>query len=90
MSSEPRPELERLAISASGFVFDPLTGATFTLNATGRALVEGLRDGLGLDDLIDRLKERFDADHADLHRDVLEFVRALQEQALLPNNFDLR
>lgn len=90
MTTEPRPELERLAISASGFVFDPLTGATFTLNPTGRVLVEALRDGLGLDATIDHLKDRFDADHADLHRDVLEFVRALQDNGLLPSTFELR
>ena len=43
--------LSQLAISASGFVFDPRSGATFTVNDTGRTIIEGLRDGNGLDDI---------------------------------------
>ncbi len=38
--------LRHLAISPSGFVFDPNTGSTFTCNETGRPLLEGLREGL--------------------------------------------
>jgi hypothetical protein len=89
MAGEPREALDQLAISASGFVFDPISGGTFTVNATGRALLEGLRDGLGLDGLTERLRARFEIDGADLRRDVLEYVRALQDAGLLPHPFEL-
>jgi PqqD family protein of HPr-rel-A system len=89
MQTEARHSLDQLAISASGFVFDPVSGGTFTVNATGRALLEGLRDGLGLAELTTKLNERFATDDADLQRDVLEYVRTLRDVGLLPPHFEL-
>lgn len=81
--------LQQLAISPAGFVFDPRTGATFQVNATGRTILEGIRDGLGLDGLMDAISHSFDATAADLRRDVLEYVRLLRENSLLPRSFEL-
>jgi len=89
MQTEARHSLDQLAISASGFVFDPVSGGTFTVNATGRALLEGLRDGLGLAELAAKLNERFATDDADLQRDVMEYVRTLRDVGLLPTHFEL-
>ena len=41
--------LRRLALSDSGFVFDPLSGASFTVNASGLALIRILQEGHGGD-----------------------------------------
>ena len=38
-----REKLSDLAISDKGFVFDPYTGSTFSLNATGRGIVRWCR-----------------------------------------------
>ena len=81
--------LDHLAISPSGFVFNPTTGSTFTVNTTGRALLEGLRDGMTLDQLVTALGEQFSVGAADLKRDVLEYVRVLQDHTLLPRTFEL-
>jgi len=81
--------LSQLAISASGFVFDPRSGATFTVNDTGRTIIEGLRDGNGLDDIVASLDDAFACDRADLKRDTLEYVRQLRDQGLLPTDFEL-
>jgi len=81
--------LNNLAISPTGFVFDPTTGATYSVNATGRAVLEGIRDGLGLEALVAQLSERFAVGEADLRRDVLEYARVLREQQLVPNTFEL-
>ena len=81
--------LSHLAISPSGFVFDPRTGATFTVNATGRALLEGIRDGLGLAELVRLLESEAEVGDADLRRDILEYTRSLQEQRLIDQDFEL-
>lgn len=81
--------LNNLAISPTGFVFDPATGATYSVNATGRAVLEGIRDGLGLEALVAHLSERFQVGQADLRRDVLEYARVLREQQLVPASFEL-
>lgn len=85
----PEERLGQLAISPTGFVFDPRTGVTYTLNATGRTIIEGLRDGDGLDDLVERLRDAFDCNGGDLRRDVLEYVRLLREHSLLDSDWEL-
>ncbi len=94
MSAQQR--LAQLAISPTGFVFDPVGGATFTVNETGRAILEGVRDGAGLAALVATLQERFALPPAapgdpgpDLAWDVLSYVRLLRENGLLPHDFEL-
>lgn len=81
--------LQHLAISPSGFVFDPTSGSTFTANPSARVLLEGIRDGLSLDELVQRLEDDFEQQGADLRRDILEFVRILRDETLLPHDFEL-
>lgn len=78
--------LRELAISDSGFVFDPRSGATFTLNATGLAIVLALREGLSFDGIVGRLRESFAEPAADLEAHLTEFVHALEEHGILPAN----
>jgi len=87
--SQPSHHLDQLAISASGFVFDQRTGATFSVNATGRALLESLRDGASLESLVSEVERSFEVGNTDLRRDILEYVRALQDVGLLPPQFEL-
>lgn len=76
----PSPDvLHRLAVSESGFVFDPGTGHNFTVNETGVALLRLMQKGLRLDQLIAALAEEYDGDPREMERDVLEFAGALRE-----------
>lgn len=79
--------LNNLAISDSGFLFDPITGQTFTVNATGREILALLKKGLDVEAIRDALAERFDTgDGDDLDRDVREFVWMLREHGVLPRD----
>jgi len=89
MPSTPA-QFRDLAVSESGFVFDPRSGATFTVNPGGLVVLGGLREGLDLDALITRLRERFDALPGDGTReDILDFVHVLRQLGLLPPDFVL-
>lgn len=81
--------LSDLALSESGFVFDPYSGGTFTVNRTGMVLLHCLRDGLPRTAIVERLRTEFQVDGADLESDVGEFVRLLVQQGLLPAEFSL-
>lgn len=83
------PQLRDLAVSPSGFVFDPRTGQTCTLNSTGLLTLEALRDGMPLAGVLQRLEGAFDTAGADLTRDVLDFVRSLREAGLVAASFEL-
>ncbi|KPJ74943.1 MAG: hypothetical protein AMS19_14630 [Gemmatimonas sp. SG8_23] len=86
---ETPQKLRDLAISESGFLFDPHTGATFTTNSVGMAILEGLREGISKQELVDRLHERFDVRGDDVVRDLGDFVHLLQRNDLVPHDFDL-
>ncbi len=87
MSDEKR--LSDLALSDTGFVFDPYSGATFTVNPTGLAVLKGLKEGLGRKAISERLKEGFDVHGGDIGRDVDEFVSTLAQHGIVPEGFSV-
>ena len=81
--------LTELAISDTGFVFDPRTGATFNVNATGLALLEGIKSGLSRRALLLQLCRLFETGERDLERDLDEFIHLLRRANLVPHDFAL-
>lgn len=73
-----------LALSETGFVFDPSSGATFTVNATGLCVLHALKEGLSWGEIATRLSERFDVRSGDPARDVAELAGMLRQEGLLP------
>lgn len=83
--------LADLAISESGFVFDPHSGMTFTVNPTGRVVLERIRAGGDRADVLEALTEAFDVGERerDLARDLDEFVHLLRGAGVVPRDFAL-
>lgn len=81
--------LENLAVSDTGFVFDPASGATYTVNPPGLVVLNALREGLSLDETIARIHDRFDDVAPDAKDDVIDFVQRLRQSGLLPADFTL-
>ncbi len=88
MDAEQR--LKDLAISERGFVFDPYTGVTYSLNGAGRLMIEGLAQGHDRKRIVDDLHAAFTVPpEEDLDRDLSEFVLVLRRQNLIPPEFTL-
>ncbi|WP_437744828.1 HPr-rel-A system PqqD family peptide chaperone [Sorangium sp. So ce302] len=75
--------LKELALSDTGFVFDPASGATFTVNPTGLCALNAMKEGLSREEVAARLRERFDIRGGDPARDVGEFLELLRQHGLL-------
>jgi PqqD family protein of HPr-rel-A system len=76
--------LRQLALNDSGFVFDPLSGHTFTVNETGLAVIKALKEGLATEQIIESLGADFELEGSeDLSRDVDDFLARLREQGLV-------
>jgi PqqD family protein of HPr-rel-A system len=86
MSGDAR--LKNLAISDTGFVFDPLSGATFTVNATGLCVLTTLREGFTPEETVARLKGRFDGVTRDVAEDVRDFLRELVAHGLVDTDVE--
>lgn len=75
----PLANLQRLAISESGFVFDPASGHNFTVNESGMVILRLLQKNNQLEPLLDNLAEEYDVPRRELERDVLEFAGLLRD-----------
>jgi hypothetical protein len=87
MDTHSIKRLKDLAISESGFLFDPYSGDTFTLNKTGKFIFQLLMEEKGVEEIESALKKRFEVGDQDLRSDIYEFVNLLKENHLLPNSF---
>ncbi len=75
--------IERLAISKNGFVFDPATGNSYTVNSTGLFILNLLREGKSEDEIVDALVENFEVGQEEARRDLLDFLEQLRVNGLL-------
>lgn len=90
MSATPsKSVLADLALSDSGFVFDPYSGGTFTANRTALRILTALREELPRPAILDRLRREFHVNGADLDGDLGEFLRLLIQQGILPPDYSL-
>lgn len=69
---------KRLALSESGFVFDPVSGQSFSVNESGLVLLRLAQHEDDLDKLTTQLVEQFDASSVEIKRDVQDFINRLQ------------
>lgn len=77
-------KLRQLAISDAGFVFDPMSGHTFSVNATGQAILARLKEGHDVEAIAGELAEGFELEGGeDVRRDVEDFIARLREHGLL-------
>jgi hypothetical protein len=71
--------LRRLAVSESGFVFDPVSGHHFTVNETGLEILRHLQHEKDLSELLELLSREYNASSRELERDVVEFAGMLRK-----------
>jgi len=87
MHTNTLERLKDLAISESGFLFDPYSGVTFTVNNTGKFILQLLMEGKVIEEIESALRKRFEIGDEDLRSDIYEFVNLLKENHFLPNGF---
>ena len=78
-----RERLSGLAVSETGFVFDPVTGHTYTLSCTGLLALRLLQQGRSMAEIRDALLQRYDVQRDVLDRDIDEFLTDLLSLDLL-------
>ncbi len=74
----PSPEhLKRLAVSESGFIFDPVSGLSFTLSLTALFLLEQMRQGQNQEQLLTAIQHHYEVEPHEAERDLHGFIKAL-------------
>ena len=72
-----------IALSENGFVFNPSTGDSFTLNKTGKEVLTLIKDGKNLNEITEYLLEKYDIDGITLERYLEDFVNDLGSNNLM-------
>lgn len=68
-----------IALSDSGFLFDPATGDSFSLNPIGLEILRMLKSGKVKEDILPYLLENYQTDSATVEKDYYDFIRSLQQ-----------
>ena len=76
---------KNIAISESGFVFDPSTGDSYSLNPVGVDIITHLKDLKSEDELVRELLKKYDADKPTIEKNIHDFMDMLKQYNLMEN-----
>jgi hypothetical protein len=74
---------ENVALSENGFVFNPSTGDSFTMNKTGKEVMMLIKDGKNISQITELMIEKYDVDSNTLERYLSDFLNDLSMNNLL-------
>lgn len=76
---------KNIAISDSGFVFDPTSGESYSLNPIGTEIVKLLKGDQPAEAIKKVLLDKYDVDESTLERYFDDFIGMLRQHNLLEN-----
>lgn len=74
---------QNLAVSESGFLFNPGTGESFTVNPIGSEIISLLRKGMTQEHVIDAITDLYHVDSNTFEKDLQDFIGILKTYSLL-------
>lgn len=75
-----------LAVSPSGFVFDPGSGDSFSVNPIGLEIIELLREGKSKDEVKEHVLKDYLTDEVSFEKDYYDFTAMLRKHKLLQDD----
>lgn len=77
---------KNIALSDTGFVFDPSTGNSFTVNPIGLEIIGHLKDGRTAEEIKTAVLGVYETDGASFEKDYADFVNMLYKLKLVEGN----
>lgn len=74
---------KNIAISDSGFIFNPDTGESFTANPIGLEILDMLKEGLDFETVRTQLLGKYNSDEDTIEKDYHDFVGMLNQYNIL-------
>lgn len=74
---------KNIAISESGFVFNPTTGDSFSLNSVGTDILKLMKDGRDEKEIKTTVRTWYDVDEETFEKDYYDFLKMLGQYKLL-------
>ncbi len=76
---------KNIAISENGFIFNPLTGDSFSVNQTGVFILQKMKDGESDENIMKALREEYELDKSTAEKDLYDFLSLLKSYQLTEN-----
>ncbi|RLD36226.1 MAG: PqqD family protein [Bacteroidetes bacterium] len=76
---------KNIAISESGFVFDPSSGDSFSLNPVAIEIMEYLKTDKAYEEINQLILDKYDVDQTTFERYYYDFINTLRQFSLLEN-----
>jgi len=77
---------KNIAVSDSGFVFNPATGESFSANPIGMEIAELLKKGTPTQEISNTILEKYEIDASTIDKDLHDFIQILKQYTLLEQN----
>ncbi len=74
---------KELAISDTGFVFDPTTGDSYSMNSIGKDILSMLKEAKVKEEIEVEITEKYNVDSATFENDYYDFIKTLQNHSLI-------
>lgn len=78
--------LKNLALSDTGFVFNPSTGDSFSVNPIGLGILKDLKDGKNEDEIKKRMLTEYQTDKETIEKDLYDFLKMIEQHQLTEYN----
>jgi len=73
---------KNIAISDNGFLFNPATGESFSVNSTGTEMLNLIKDGKDLDQIKAIFINKYEIDANTIEKDYQEFIDLVKQHNL--------
>ncbi|MCF8345843.1 MAG: PqqD family protein [Bacteroidales bacterium] len=79
---------ENIAVSKSGFLFDPDSGESFSVNSTGKEILQYLSKGMSISEIESSIFDEYEVEQKTFRRYMDDFAHTLRRFNLLENEVD--
>ena len=74
---------KNIAVSESGFVFDPSSGESFNLNQVGTDIIDQLKQEKAFEDIRQGILDKYDVDSITFEKYYYDFINSLRQYKLI-------
>jgi len=74
---------KNIAVSDTGYIFNPTNGDSFSCNPVGADIIALLKDGIEKEEILTYIIEKYDVNQRTVERDLEDFLMQLQDSYLI-------
>lgn len=74
---------KNVAVSDTGFLFNPMTGDSFSVNPIGQVIIRAYQKGKSEEEILEEILEAYRVDRSTAEKDLLDFKNMLANYKLI-------